>query len=227
MRKGGALLEITSEIWQVGGSGLTSPEDAAVYLMCFDGQTAIVDAGCGSEGDRLAANIEACGVADVDQVRYLLLTHCHFDHVGGAEGLRNRYGCEIVVHELDAPALEAGDSRRTAANWYGRSMKSLSPDVIFSGTGRQIRLGNRTVDAIHAPGHTPGSVVYVAESDGLRVLFGQDVHGPLHADFGSDPNDYRNSLTRMADLGADVLCEGHYGVVRGVDAVRAFIRSFL
>ena len=220
------ILEITSEIWQVGGAGLTSPEDAAVYLMCFDGQAAIVDAGCGTHGDRLAANIEACGVAS-GQLRYLLLTHCHFDHVGGAEDLRSRYGCQIVIHELDAPALEAGDSRLTAANWYGRPMKPLTPDMLIPGTGRQIRLGNRTVNAIHTPGHTPGSVVYGVESDDLRVLFGQDVHGPLHADFGSDADAYRNSLMYMADLGVDVLCEGHYGVVRGADAVRGFIRSFL
>jgi glyoxylase-like metal-dependent hydrolase (beta-lactamase superfamily II) len=226
MRKGGTLLEITSEIWQVGGAGLTSPEDAAVYLMCFDDQAAIVDAGCGGHGDLLAANIEACGFAP-DQVRYLLLTHCHFDHVGGAEDLRIRYGCEIVVHELDAPAIEAGDSRRTAANWYGRSMKPLNPDVLLSGTGRQIRLGDRPVDAIHTPGHTPGSVVYVVASDGRRVLFGQDVHGPLHDDFGSDATAYRQSLLDMADLGADILCEGHYGIIKGADKVRAFIRSFL
>ena len=219
-------MEITSEIWQVGGAGLTSPEDAAVYLMRFDGQAAIVDAGCGGHGTRLAANIEACGVAP-DRVRYLLLTHCHFDHVGGAEDLKARYGCKIVIHELDAPALEAGDSRRTAANWYGQSMKPLMPDVLLSRTGRQIRLGNRTVDAIHTPGHTPGSVVYAVESDGLRVLFGQDVHGPLYADFGSDAPAYRQSLLDMADLGADILCEGHYGIIRGADEVRAFIRSFL
>ena len=219
-------MEITSDIWQVGGSGLTSPEDAAVYLIRFDGQAAIVDAGCGGQGDRLAANIEACRVAP-DQVRYLLLTHCHFDHVGGAEDLRTRYGCEIVIHELDAPALEAGDSRRTAANWYGRDMKPLWPDVLLSGTGGQVLLGKRTVAAIHTPGHTPGSVVYLVESDGRRVLFGQDVHGPLHGDFGSDTADYRRSLLDMADLGADILCEGHYGIIEGADKVRDFIRSFI
>ena len=69
-------------------------------------------------------------------------------------------------------------------------------------------------------------MVYVVESDGRRVLFGQDVHGPLHADFGSDAAAYRRSLLDMADLGADILCEGHYGVIEGADRVRDFIQSF-
>lgn len=41
------LMEITSEIFQIGGAGYTSPEDAAVYVINFDGHAAMVDAGCG------------------------------------------------------------------------------------------------------------------------------------------------------------------------------------
>ena len=219
-------MEITSEIWQVGGAGFTSSEDAAVYLLCFDGRAAIVDAGCGGQADRLAANIGACGIRP-DQVDYLLLTHCHFDHTGGAEAVRTDFDCDAVIHEEDAESLVKGDRQRTAAHWYGCTMPPLKPDVILSGTENRIPLGDRQVTAIHTPGHTPGSIVYLVASDGLRILFGQDVHGPLHVDFGSDANAYRQSLLRMADLGADVLCEGHYGVIRGADDVQAFIRSFL
>ena len=220
------MTTITSEIWQVGGAGFTAAEDAAVYLMCFNGRAAIVDAGCGGQTDRLAANIDGCGIVS-DQVDYLLLTHCHFDHTGGAEAVRGDFDCDMVIHEGDAAPLMEGDSQRTAAHWYGRTMPPLKPDVILSGTENRIELGDRHVTAIHTPGHTPGSVVYVVESDGLRVLFGQDVHGPLHPDFGSDAQAYRRSLLRMADLDADVLCEGHYGIIRGAGEVRAFIRSFL
>jgi len=220
------MTAITSEIWQVGGAGFTSPEDAAVYLLCCDGRAAVVDAGCGGQSERLRENVLACGVS-FDQVDYLLLTHCHFDHTGGAEALRTEFGCAVAVHDQDADPLSQGDSLRTAAHWYGRTMPPLHVDVILSGAESQIQLGSRPVRVIHTPGHTPGSVVYLVESDGLQVLFGQDVHGPLHADFGSDPRAYRQSLKRMADLGADILCEGHYGIIRGAAEVNAFIRSFL
>ncbi len=219
-------MQITDNIWQVGGDGYTAAQDAAVYLLCIDGRAAIVDAGCGGHGDRLAANIQACGIGP-EQVDFLLLTHCHFDHAGGAADLRERYGCIVAAHELDAAPLEQGDNRLTAAHWYGAAMRPLAVDQTFSGSRDQIQLGNGLVDVIHCPGHTPGSVVYLAASDGQRVLFGQDVHGPLHADFDSDVADYHRSLRRLADLEADILCEGHFGVIRGAQAVQRFIRSYM
>jgi hypothetical protein len=59
------------------------------------------------------------------------------------------------------------------------------------------------------------------------VLFGQDVHGPLHPSLLSNRRDYLQSLALMLDLNADILCEGHFGVINGRDAVRRFIRSYL
>ena len=219
-------MQITNDIWQVGGAGYTSTDDAAVYLMRIDGRAAIVDAGCGGQGNRLAANIRDCGIG-AEQVDYLLLTHCHFDHSGGAEELKQRFDCAVVAHESDAAALEDGNHILTAAHWYGAVLNPLTVDIKLFGCINQIRVGSGQVDAIHTPGHTPGSVVYLVDSDGQRVLFGQDVHGPLHDDFASDAVAYRHSLSHMADLGADILCEGHYGVVRGAAKVRDFIRSFL
>ena len=219
-------MTITSEIWQVGGDGFTSAQDAAIYLVCFDGHAAIVDAGCGGQIDRLEANVRACGI-EPEQVEYLLITHCHFDHIGGAEEIRTRFGCSIVAHEKDAVAMETGNSLLTAASWYATTQQPLAVDIKLTGRRDYINLGKRQVTAIHTPGHTPGSVVYLAESDGMRVLFGQDVHGPLHDDFGSDRRAYHQSLLKMAELGADILCEGHFGVFRGTEKVNEFIRSFL
>ena len=55
-------MEITSEIFEVGGGLLTSPEDAAIYLIKFGQESALVDAGCGRATERLFANIRKCGV---------------------------------------------------------------------------------------------------------------------------------------------------------------------
>src|SRR5208337_1601071 len=101
----GKAVKITREIFQVGGSQLTSPEDAAIYLINFDGHAALVDAGCGDGQDRLIANIRACGVKLV-QIEYLLLTHCHYDHTGGVKDLKDVLKCQIMAHELEAPFLE-------------------------------------------------------------------------------------------------------------------------
>ena len=219
-------MKITGEIYQVGGEGYTAPQDGSIYLMTMEGHAALVDAGCGGETRQLLDNVSACGVAP-EQIELLLITHCHFDHTGGAAELREALGLTVVAHALDAQYMETGDDEVTAASWYGASLTPVTVDRKLTGSGETIALGSRTIKALHMPGHSPGSLVYLVTSDGLKVLFGQDVHGPLDRRLLSDRADYRHSLEQMAALDADLLCEGHFGVICGKDAVRRFIRSFL
>ena len=80
--------------------------------------------------------------------------------------------------------------------------------------------------AIHCPGHSPGSMVLTTRIDDRLVLFGQDVHGPIHPALLSDEVAYQASLKNLLDLDADLLLEGHFGVYRGKDSVRKFNSSF-
>jgi glyoxylase-like metal-dependent hydrolase (beta-lactamase superfamily II) len=218
--------KITSEIFLVGGTGNTRPEDAAIYLIHFDGHSALVDAGCGNSLVRLYKNITACGV-ELKTIEYLLITHCHFDHTGGAAAIRKDIGCKTVAHELEAQYLEKGDNDVTAASWYGASLTPFLIDQKLSGENNTIHLSGREIAAIHTPGHSPGSVVYVTESDGKKVLFGQDVHGPLAPVLKSNRTDYLASLEKLISLEADILCEGHFGVYEGKEQITRFIRSFM
>jgi glyoxylase-like metal-dependent hydrolase (beta-lactamase superfamily II) len=221
------MSKITGEIFQVGGDRFSSSQDAAVYLIHFTGKAAVVDAGCGKSLDRIIANIRSHGVSP-DAIEYLLLTHCHFDHTGGAKRLRDLTGCRIVAHELDAAFLEEGNEKVTAAMWYGEPFFEAFPvDMKLKGERNEIKLGDGTIEAIHVPGHSPGSVVYLVESEGKRVLFGQDVHGPLHPGLLSNRGDYLRSIEVLLSLKADILCEGHYGVFQGNKQVSKFIRQFI
>jgi len=217
---------ITTQITQVGGSGYTAPEDAAIYLIHMDGRAAIVDAGCGGSVDRLLENIRSCNVSPKN-IAYLLLTHCHFDHTGGAAELKERLGLKVVAHELEARYLEDGDQHVTAASWYGARLQPLTIDIKLRKPQETLYLGQHEILATHVPGHSPGSVVYRVVSEGQLVLFGQDVHGPIHPDLLSDPVAYQVSLQKMLDLNADILCEGHFGVFHGKEKVRKFIQSFI
>ena len=212
-------------LWQVGGAGLTDPSDACVYLVRFGDTAVLIDAGTGRNHRRLAQNISACLEPDV-RIEYLLLTHCHYDHAGGAQAVRDEYGCLIAAHELDAPYLESGDNRVTAAVRYGAILEPLTIDFVLKGQESTLTIGNGAIRAIHCPGHTPGSVVYVTSIDGRIILFGQDIHGPLHSDFLSDEKQYVDSLTRLIDLQADILLEGHFGVIEPKQEVQGFIERW-
>ena len=222
----GCAEPVTGELYRVGGSDLTDPEDAAVYLIAFQGGAALIDAGCGGATTRLLANVAAAGVGPQD-IRLLLLTHCHYDHTGGAHALRVRLGCPVVLHALDAPYLEEGNDVVSAACWYSAELAACPVDYRLQGSTEDIALAGRTVTAVHIPGHSPGSVAYVVHSEGLKVVFAQDVHGPLHPSLLSDADDYQSSLRRLLALDADVLCEGHFGIFRGKGEIERFIRSFM
>ncbi|MBF0119653.1 MAG: MBL fold metallo-hydrolase [Desulfobacterales bacterium] len=219
-------MKITNEIFQVGGAEFTANEDAAIYLINFNGDAALVDAGCGHSNDKLFKNINKC-IVPPNQIRYLLLTHCHFDHTGGAKALKEKFQCKIVAHHIDAKFLEEGNDTVTAASWYGAKMQSFLVDRKLHSDKEDIELDNRIIKAIHIPGHSPGSVVYLTESEGLKVLFGQDIHGPLHPSLMSNKEDYIKSLNLLISLDADILCEGHFGVYKGKEAVKNFIESYL
>ena len=223
---GPRAIEITGEIHQVGGRGLTAPEDAAIYLLSVAGEAALIDSGCGQATDLLLANIEAAGVAPAS-IRRLLLTHCHFDHTGGAAQLRRLLGCSTVAHELDAPFIEAGDDEVTAATWYNSRLTPCPIDRKLAADKDMVIVGGRAIEAIHIPGHSPGSVAYLVESGGRRIVFAQDVHGPLDESLRSNAADYQRSLQTLIRLRADVLCEGHYGIFEGREDVAAFIRRFV
>ena len=219
-------MEIVRNVWQVGGTGFTAPDDAAIYLVKLGEKAALIDAGCGKAHEKLAMNISAVLPPEV-AIEYLLLTHCHYDHSGGAAAIREQYGCAIAAHQLDAVYLEKGDSRVTAASWYGSRMQPLQIDYKIGGSKEDIKIGNGEITAYHCPGHSPGSLVFTVEIEGKRILFGQDVHGPLDASLLSNTQEYKSSLSFLLDLNADILCEGHFGVYQGKEEVERFIRSYL
>lgn len=152
-----------------------------------------------------------------------MLTHGHIDHIGGARSLRDITGCRLVAHDLDAEAIESGDPQRTAAAMYNIKLPKMELDDLLFGDGGEIA----GLQWLHTPGHTPGSISLYLDTDDSRVLFGQDIHGPFLEAFGSDIDQWRKSMAMLIDLEADILCEGHFGVIRGKDNVRRFIQSHL
>jgi glyoxylase-like metal-dependent hydrolase (beta-lactamase superfamily II) len=78
---------------------------------------------------------------------------------------------------------------------------------------------------IYTPGHTPGSISVLVESEGKKVLFGQDLHGPFNDGFLSNLQDYQLSMQKLLDLRADILCEGHFGIFQPADEVKQYIET--
>ncbi len=217
---------IAEGIYLVGGGGYTGSSDCLVYALDL-GDAVLVDCGCGPGWERLGANMSEAGI-DPAHLHTLMLTHMHVDHIGAAPAVARDTGCRVVAHELDADHIETGDSRRTAAGWYGMRLEPMQVTHRLERKGGVLEFSEGKLHYLHTPGHTPGSIVcWVDTPDVGRVLFGQDIHGPFSPDFDSDIDQWRQSMGAVLDLNADILCEGHYGIYEGKDKVRSFIEEQL
>lgn len=218
--------EIIRGIYQIGGANLTAGEDAAIYLIDFAGELVLIDAGAGRSSEQIVHNIEMLGLNPA-KISYLILTHCHIDHIGSAPFFKKKFNAKIIIHELDAEPMEKGDSIRTAANWYDTTFPPTAIDRKLKGKAEILKFGVEELHCLHTPGHTPGSISIYLDRDGKRVVFGQDIHGPFHKTFGSDIEAWKKSMHDLLALNADILCEGHFVVFQPKEKVRDYIERYL
>ena len=208
----------------MGGPEVTDGRDGCAYLINL-GELILIDTGAGWSVDKIISNINKLGF-DPKIISKILLTHCHIDHIGGVPEIKKKFAPEIYIHKLDAPPLENGDQILTAATWYQTTFPPTPIDVKFNSPEEILSIGSQKIVCLHTPGHTPGSISIYLDKDGKRILFGQDLHGPLLEEFGSNIEDYGRSTKRLLDLNADILCEGHFGICKTKKDVRNYILSY-
>jgi glyoxylase-like metal-dependent hydrolase (beta-lactamase superfamily II) len=217
---------IIDGVYLIGGPDVSRGDDATSFIVDFDGELVMIDAGAGGSSRILQKNIEDAGL-DPKTISTLILTHNHIDHIGSAADFRTQFGCKIVMHDLDAGAVEEGDSVRTAASCYGTFFSPTSVNRKLTGDHEILRFGGSELHCLHTPGHTPGSMSIYLDRAGKRVLFGQDIHGPFLDIFGSDIGQWKESMKKLLALEADILCEGHFGIFQPKENVKRYINGYL
>lgn len=124
---------------------------------------AVIDPG--GHPDRILKTIEESGLA----IRYVLNTHCHFDHMGANAAVVAATGARLALHPAELPILQA----RGGAAWFGVPVKeSPMPDVELE-DGQTLEVGTLRFQVLHTPGHSPGGVTFYLAEEG--VAFDGDV----------------------------------------------------
>lgn len=222
-------------------------ESVGCYLVEEAGAVTIVDAGVPAYYTDLIDELGAMG-RTIDDVRALVLTHGHSDHIGFAERVRDEHGVPVSVHELDA-ALARGEVKNPSAGlgerrlgsllsflWWGarhgalRTTTLTEVDTFGSGTTLDVP---GALQVIHTPGHTPGNTALFAA--GHDALFAGDTLstlavttgrvGPQVSPFCADPDAALASLAAIEQIEAGWVLPGHGaawtdGVASAVAAAR-------
>lgn len=129
----------------------TTMLETGTYVVINGGRAFVVDPG--ADAERIIAAAEAEGA----KIEWVLLTHAHFDHIGAAAALQ-RDGAQIVLHRDDVKLIKSFQNLSVLA---GVKVEHFTPDVTVAG-GETLDVAGVSVKVIHTPGHTAGSVCYVA-----------------------------------------------------------------
>ena len=218
-------------VWRI-----TCPFAAGSQVMAYfieAPQPAIIDTGVRSSPRAAIGPALAAAGLDAADMRFILNTHGHWDHMGGNEELRSmasgaqvmahpaeeRFFHDIAVHTRSYRDLveEVPTFAEMAAAYTGQFAANIELPAhvdVWLTAGQEIDLGGGIVlQAIHLPGHARGLVGYWWPE--RRLLFTGDGVQGLGSQVGSFPlvfasaNDYRASLARIIELEPAALCMGH------------------
>ncbi len=221
-------------------TGFQRPGFDAAYLIVQDGRAAFVDCGTSLAVPAMLEGLSEAGVG-AEAVDWLLLTHVHLDHAGGAGTLlRQLPNARVVLHPRGAPhmidpsRLIAGATavygEQEIARSYGQIEAVPAERVDIADDGHCVELAGRTLRLMHTPGHAQHHYcIWDARS---RSWFTGDTFGLSYRELDSargafilptsspvqfDPEPLKASIRRMLACQPSAMYLTHYGRVEGVE----------
>jgi glyoxylase-like metal-dependent hydrolase (beta-lactamase superfamily II) len=210
----------------------TGPQAPNVFLVHDGGEGALIDSGFGDKKS-VQVRLDFLNEHPDIKVRYILLTHHHFDHSSGAQQLREATGAQVVLHageekflldstgeapqDLEATAEENKQVAEAIQRFRDQAAEG-APDVRVS-DGETFTVGGLEIQVVHTPGHTLGSVCFYMP--GERALFTGDtalglgtvaISPPPYGDMGL----YLESLARLKSYDSALMLPGHGQTVHDV-----------
>ncbi|OGJ86538.1 MAG: hypothetical protein A2268_15800 [Candidatus Raymondbacteria bacterium RifOxyA12_full_50_37] len=190
---------------------------------------ALVDAGTAHAVKPLLHNLESVNIRP-QNIRRIVLTHSHADHVTGAGMLVKRTRANIAASTIVAKAME-GDEKSRNHLFMQQEYEPL-PIAKRLTEGDIVKLGPYNFSVMLTPGHIPGSITLFGKIEGVRILFTGDtaigdqgdalgVTGWLDGHWHSNPKHLLKSIERIRACNADIMLPGHGFPIRGKDKVKA------
>jgi glyoxylase-like metal-dependent hydrolase (beta-lactamase superfamily II) len=202
--------------------------DSNIYVITGENPT-IIDTGTGQNQSHVHTAIQS--IIDPSSVTQIILTHEHFDHIGGTEAMLNQiqHDTTIISHPQAKEKIEDGKSM------FAKMLGATMPKIMINKTVNEndtLLIGDDSYTVIHTPGHTPGCICLYCEK--TKTLFSGDTifsHGSFgRTDFpGGSTEQLINSIKRLNDLDVEQLYPGHEAVIQdgGNDHISLSLKNIL
>ena len=216
----------------VGNIYYVGTEDLASYFISTPAGGILIETGVEPNVETVARNIATLGFKVTD-VKYLLTTQAHFDHVGGHAKMKELSGAQIVVSEGDAQVVEDGGR----SDYHFGATYRFRPAHVDRRIqdGDTVRLGGTVLTAHLTPGHTKGCTTWTMEvkdaggrvrhvvfagsttvNDGVKLVD--------NAQYPRIAEDYRRTFAILGSLPCDVFLAAHGSQMEDFDAKAAAAR---
>ena len=219
-------MQIDERIYAVGsgwaGCNLTNHYDCDIYLVDCGEKLAMIDAGAGIAVEQVEKLIHFHGFSMRD-IEFILLTHTHGDHAGGAKKLQSLTGAELLAHPDSAGYLKSGDQKKMSVDiavergLYPPGFTVEPCEARPFKDGETIQVGQVSFTAIDTPGHCSGHNSYLAATPKKRYLFSGDsvfLGGKISLQnlWDCSLEAYAGTARRLNEQEFDALMPSHFGI---------------
>jgi metallo-beta-lactamase class B len=201
--------------YYVGTEGLSS------VLITSPAGHILIDGATPKAAGQIAAHIRQLGFR-LEDIRYILTSHEHFDHVGGIAELQRLSGATVLTSPAAKPVLESGKTDKGDPQ-FGNDMPDMTPlaPVRSVRDGESVELGPLSIKAHYTPGHTQGGMSWTWQSfehgkamnmvyaDSLNAITGPGFRYSGNTLYPNAKADVERSIARVAALPCDILVTAH------------------
>lgn len=185
---------------------------SANMVLIKDQLPILIDSGFGSDVKRTERLIREAGVSPED-LKLIVNTHYHSDHVGGNFHFQKNYGVEIAGHKWEAAMINGADAEACSSEWLDQPVEPYRVDRKLSDHD-EIDTGNRILEVLHTPGHTLGHISLYDPEEKILIagdLFHQSDIGWLNIfrEGGGAIHRSMESLERLSTLPIRKAYSGH------------------